>query len=318
MTKQFRILALALVLVLSFSTLVGCAVLEDLLNPPAPECEHSWVDANCTTAKSCSKCGATDGEALGHTEATLAAKAPTCTENGLTEGKKCSVCNEIIVAQEEVAMLDHTPGDEKIENEKEATLNSKGSYDKVVRCTVCGNEISRNTVYTAALTGAVADIDGFKYATLEEAIAEAAKTGATVNLRTNFKNAAAIVIESGTVTINFNGCYYEVGSTDNGAALYIGEGAKVTLINSADEYNANCRLTLKAKVAFDAVVWNEGTLIVKNFRLNGSNLIAGGATINNKGSVELQENAVINCNTVSTGLTHSGTGTVTKVADVVR
>ena len=33
--------------------------------------------------------------------------APTCTETGLTEGKKCSVCGETLVAQEVVAALGH-------------------------------------------------------------------------------------------------------------------------------------------------------------------------------------------------------------------
>ena len=39
------------------------------------------------------------------TEATDEAVAPTCTSTGLTEGKHCSVCNEVLVDQEEVAAL---------------------------------------------------------------------------------------------------------------------------------------------------------------------------------------------------------------------
>ena len=44
-------------------------------NPPAPTtCSHSWKNATCTAPKTCTKCGATDGNALGHDF-----KSGTCT-----------------------------------------------------------------------------------------------------------------------------------------------------------------------------------------------------------------------------------------------
>ena len=45
--------------------------------------------------------------ATGHTEVVDAAKAPTCTETGLTEGKHCSVCDTVLVAQEVVPATGH-------------------------------------------------------------------------------------------------------------------------------------------------------------------------------------------------------------------
>lgn len=45
--------------------------------------------------------------ALGHTEETVAGKAATCTEAGITDGKKCSVCGETLLAQEEIAPYGH-------------------------------------------------------------------------------------------------------------------------------------------------------------------------------------------------------------------
>ena len=45
--------------------------------------------------------------ALGHTEVVVPGKAATCTETGLTEGKKCTVCEEITVEQEEIPALGH-------------------------------------------------------------------------------------------------------------------------------------------------------------------------------------------------------------------
>ena len=43
----------------------------------------------------------------GHTEELIPGKAPTCTETGLTEGKKCSVCGEIITAQQTIPASGH-------------------------------------------------------------------------------------------------------------------------------------------------------------------------------------------------------------------
>ena len=45
--------------------------------------------------------------AKGHTEVVDAAKAPTCTETGLTEGKHCSACNTVFVKQEVIPATGH-------------------------------------------------------------------------------------------------------------------------------------------------------------------------------------------------------------------
>ena len=70
---------------------------------------HTWVDATCTTPKTCSVCDATEGEALGHDWADATCTAPkTCSVCDATEGealghdwadatctapKTCSVCD---------------------------------------------------------------------------------------------------------------------------------------------------------------------------------------------------------------------------------
>ena len=56
--------------------------------------------------------------AKGHTEVVDPAVVATCTKTGLTEGKHCSVCNEVLVAQKETPKTEH-----KFENGK---------------CSVCG------------------------------------------------------------------------------------------------------------------------------------------------------------------------------------
>lgn len=50
---------------------------------------HSWTEATCTEPKTCSKCGATEGTAKGHTFHEATCNAPkTCEVCGYTEGKK--------------------------------------------------------------------------------------------------------------------------------------------------------------------------------------------------------------------------------------
>ena len=74
----------------------------------------SGTDATCTTdgerTFTCSVCSHSYTEtigATGHTEVTVAGKAATCTEPGLTDGKKCSVCGTVIVAQQTIPELGH-------------------------------------------------------------------------------------------------------------------------------------------------------------------------------------------------------------------
>ena len=83
-------------------------------------------------------CGYSTTEAIaatGHTHRALAAKAPTCTEPGLTAGEDCSVCGEVFVAQETVDALGHTPG-------AEATCAAAQT------CTVCNTELAAALPHT--------------------------------------------------------------------------------------------------------------------------------------------------------------------------
>ena len=58
---------------------------------------------------------------------------PTCTETGLTEGEHCSVCNAVLVAQEEIPALGHT---EVVDEAKEATCTETGLTEGK-HCSVC-------------------------------------------------------------------------------------------------------------------------------------------------------------------------------------
>ncbi len=108
---------------------------------------HDWNAGTVTTAPTCTdkgvktvgcdRCGAEKTEEIpanGHTEETIAAVAATCTTTGLTEGKKCSVCGEVLLAQEEAAALGHRWDDGEIVIPP--TENTPGT--KKFTCTVCG------------------------------------------------------------------------------------------------------------------------------------------------------------------------------------
>ena len=79
--------------------------------------------------------------ATGHTEAVDAAKAPTCTETGLTEGKHCSVCGEILVAQTTVPATGHT---EVVDAAKAPTCTETGLTEGK-HCSVCGEILVAQT-----------------------------------------------------------------------------------------------------------------------------------------------------------------------------
>jgi len=66
------------------------------------------------------------------------AVAPTCTENGLTEGKHCSKCGEVIVAQLPVLAVHH-PGEWTVS--KIATATEPG--EEITSCTVCKEKLTR-------------------------------------------------------------------------------------------------------------------------------------------------------------------------------
>ena len=86
-----------------------------------------------------------------HTPVTDPRVEPTCSKTGMTEGSHCSVCGEVLLAQEVIPTTEHTPDDPIRENVVDSTCAAEGSYDTVVYCSVCDQEISRTT-YTVEKT----------------------------------------------------------------------------------------------------------------------------------------------------------------------
>ncbi|MGN1418478.1 MAG: hypothetical protein ACI4W6_04045 [Acutalibacteraceae bacterium] len=83
---------------------------------------------------------------LPHTEVIDASKEPTCTEKGLTEGKHCSVCGEVLVKQEVVPALGH-----KKVSANNAVVPSciKDGKEADTVCSVCGEVLKQGEVIKA-------------------------------------------------------------------------------------------------------------------------------------------------------------------------
>ena len=118
-----RILLLSLFLLTLMSAFIGCAKEEipSEKDNVKTDCMHVFGDWKTTKESSCTA----DGErirvcsecfviekgaipALGHTEVIDLGTKPTCTEGGISDGKHCSVCSEILVEQIPLDACGHT------------------------------------------------------------------------------------------------------------------------------------------------------------------------------------------------------------------
>jgi len=119
MKKMFSLILCLLICLLTFA---GCS------------CKHTWTEADCVTAKTCSACNATEGEPLGH----------TWKEANCTTAKTCSVCEAT-----EGDPLGHTPG-----QWQETADPVAATVLRVQNCTVCDEQVASET---AALSTMIQD-----------------------------------------------------------------------------------------------------------------------------------------------------------------
>ncbi len=110
---------------------------------------HDWAVATCNDPATCNVCGETTGDAIGHDTISHEGKPATCLDKGYKAYETCSRCD--YTTYEEIPALGHKPGDVVVENNVLPDCENKGSYENVVYCTVCGEELSRTTVTVDAL-----------------------------------------------------------------------------------------------------------------------------------------------------------------------
>lgn len=101
---------------------------------------HSWQDASCTEPRACTRCGQTEGEPLGHSFSWNTVEQASCSKEGREEGR-CSGCGE--TKYREIEKLPHIPGGDWVIT-KEAVGGAAGT--RVRYCSVCG-EVAEEETY---------------------------------------------------------------------------------------------------------------------------------------------------------------------------
>ena len=130
-----------------------CKICGNVKSYEIPALGHDYSDqwtideeADCVNdgskSRHCSRCDAktdvTVIEAKGHTEVVDKAVAATCTADGYTEGKHCSVCNAVIKAQEKIAATGH----KYVETVVKPSYSNRGYT--LYECSVCGYSYKDN------------------------------------------------------------------------------------------------------------------------------------------------------------------------------
>ena len=122
-----------------------CSVCNTVLlaQTPIPGINHTFDNDQDTT---CNACNYVRAAKCNHAETVkLPAVPSTCTSGGLTEGKKCALCDEILTAQTTLAPIDHTVVTEPGYPAGCTTTGlTHASY-----CSVCNNDLESHTTIPA-------------------------------------------------------------------------------------------------------------------------------------------------------------------------
>jgi len=184
----------------------------------APTCTEPGWGAYDT----CSRCDYStyvEIPAKGHTEVVDPAVEPTCTEPGKTEGKHCSVCGDVLVAQEEIPAKGHT---EVVDPAVEPTCTEPGKTEGKY-CSVCGEVL----VAQETMEALGHDWDEWKVTT-EPAIGKAGERQRTCKRCGETEKESIAALIGYTVTEGAGGSWTK------------GSGASFTITVKRSEDDANC------------------------------------------------------------------------------
>jgi hypothetical protein len=117
----------------------------------APTCTETGTEQRDCQREGCDFYETNTLAATGHTEVDDNAVAPTCTETGLTAGKHCSVCQEVLVKQDVVPALGHTWSEWA--QTKAPTTTDKGEDTRT--CSVCDVAETREVAKLPVITTAI-------------------------------------------------------------------------------------------------------------------------------------------------------------------
>lgn len=193
----------------------------------APTCtEKGYITYTCACGKSYV---ADYVDATGHTEVIDKAVDATCTESGLTEGKHCSVCGEILVKQQVVMAKGHTP----VTDKAVAATCTEDGLTEGKHCSVCGEVlVKQQTVkakgHTPVIDKAVAATctesgltEGKQCSVCGEVLVKQEVIAAKGHRFTNYiSDANATIAADGTKTAKCDhGCGSSDTVTDSGSRL---------------------------------------------------------------------------------------------------
>ena len=249
----------------------NCSVCGDVRveRKSVPALGHAWKAATCTAPKTCDRCDATEGKALGHGYTTKVT-APTCTNAGYTT-YTCDACGDTYVA-DEVKALGHNYN--VVVTAPTCTDSGYTTYT----CATCGYTYVADEVealghsYDAVVTAPTCTDGGYTtYTCICKDTYTDDETDALGHSFTNYvSDGNATCLEDGTKTAKCDRCDVTDTIADEGSAL------KHSFTNYVSNKDATCTVdgTKTAKcdrcVVTDTIA-DEGSALKHSFKNYESN-----------------------------------------------